>query len=396
MLTPYHVMLKPRGPICDLACAYCFYLAKERLYPDAGFRMSDEVLEGFTRQYIESQDASEVIFGWQGGEPLLMGLDFFERALRFQDRHRRPGQRILNTVQTNGVSLDDAWCRFFHEHGFLVGISLDGPRPLHDAYRVTKGNRPTFEAVMRGVELLRRHRVEFNVLTTVHAANADHPLDVYRFVRDDVGTRFVQFIPIVERVPGPDGQPGDQVTERSVSGRRYGAFLTTVFDEWVQRDVGRMYVQIFDVALAAWVGERPGLCIFEETCGKALAMEHNGDVYSCDHFVEPAYALGNLLETPLDRLVASPAQQQFGRAKRDTLPRYCRECEVRFVCNGGCPRNRFIRAPDGERGLNFLCDGYRAFFHHVGPAMRYMAAALRTGRPPAGIMAAFAGRFYGA
>lgn len=382
-------MIKPRGAICDLACAYCYYLSKERLYPGSDFRMSEEVLESFTRRYIESQHVSEVVFGWQGGEPLLMGLAFFQRAVELQERYRRPGMRILNTLQTNGTRLDDAWCRFFREHGFLIGLSLDGPAHLHDVYRVDRAGNPTFERVMAGLKLLQEHGVAFNTLTTVHAANVAHPLEVYRFLRDAAGTRFAQFIPIVERENETGFQEGDRVTGRSVPARGYGDFLISVFEEWVRHDVGRVFVQAFDVALAAWVGGRPGLCIFEETCGEALAMEHNGDLYACDHFVEPDYRLGNILEVPLEELVASPGQQAFGGAKQDALPRCCRACEVRFACNGGCPKNRFIRTQDGEVGLNYLCEGYRAFFNHIDPAMRFMAGELAAGRPPANIMRQF-------
>jgi uncharacterized protein len=372
-------MLKPRGAICDLDCSYCYYLEKEALYPGSDFRMSDSVLESFTRQYLRSQESPEIVFGWQGGEPTLMGLDFFRRAVELQGENRPPRTRVLNTLQTNGVRLTDEWCAFLAEHGFLVGISIDGPAELHDAYRVDKGGKPTHERVMRGLELLQKHGVEFNVLTTVHAANAEHPLEVYRFVRDQVGASFVQFIPVVERA----GE--SEASERSVTGAQYGSFLCTVFDEWVRSDVGRVFVQIFDVALAAWVGQRPGLCVFEETCGNALALEHNGDLYSCDHFVEPDHLLGNVEETALPALVGGEQQRAFGLAKKTTLPQYCLDCEVRFVCNGGCPKNRFIRTPDGEPGLNWLCEGYRAFFNHVGPAMTYMREALRQRRPPAGI-----------
>jgi uncharacterized protein len=387
-------MLKPRGPICDLDCSYCYYLSKERLYPGSSFRMSEEILAAVTEQYPTSQPVPEVTFGWQGGEPTLMGIEFFERAVKLQSKYAPAGMRVLNTMQTNGMHLDDDWCRFLKENGFLVGISIDGPAQLHDVYRRDKGGSPTFDRVMAGLELLQLHEVEYNVLTTVHAANVKHPLEVYRFVRDDVGTRFVQFIPIVERDNETGFQEGDSATARSVDGREYGQFLIAVFDEWVHCDVGRVFVQLFDVALAAWVGQRPGLCIHAETCGGALALEHNGDLYSCDHYVQPSHRLGNVLEQPLVELVASPSQQRFGSSKRDDLPRYCRACEVRFVCNGGCPKNRFLSTPDGEPGLNYLCEGYRAFFKHIGPAMRYMTAELRAGRAPAGIMEEFAVRMY--
>ena len=376
----YHVMLKPRGAICNLDCTYCYYLEKEELYPGSGFRMPDDVLEAFTRQYIQSQQGQEIVFGWQGGEPTLMGLDFFRRALALQRKYARPGVTITNTLQTNGTTLDDAWCRFFAENDFLIGLSLDGPEEIHDAYRVDKGGKPTFALVMAGLELLQKHGVEFNILTTVHAANAGHPLEVYRFLRDEVGTRFIQFIPIVEQT-----QDGGASAE-SVPSQAYGDFLCAIFDEWVQRDVGQVFVQIFDVALAAWATANPGLCIFQKTCGTALAMEHNGDVYSCDHFVRPEYRVGNILESELPVIVDSDDQRAFGAAKRMALPKYCRTCEVRFACNGGCPKNRFIRTPDGEAGLNYLCQGYKRFFTHVGPAMEWMAEALERKEPPAGIM----------
>lgn len=382
----FHVMLKPRGAICNLDCKYCYFLAKEMMYPGSRFRMADDLLETYTKQYIDAQRVPEVTFAWQGGEPTLMGLDFFKRAVELQQHYRKPGMRIHNAFQTNGVLLDDDWCRFFHQHNFLIGLSVDGPQHIHDAYRVDKGGRPTFDRVMAGLALLKKHRVEFNILTTVHAANAEHGLEVYRCLRDEVGTQFMQFIPIVERDNETGYQEGEQVTERSLTAEQYGRFLISIFEEWVRRDVGRVFVQIFDVALAAWAGERPGLCIFEETCGLALAMEHNGDLFACDHFVEPNYRLGNIQEIPLIDMVASAEQRQFGLDKRDKLPRYCRECEVRFVCNGGCPKDRLIDTPDGEPGLNYLCAGFRAFFNHIDRPMRLMASELRAKRAPANIM----------
>ncbi len=382
----FHVMLKPRGAICNLDCEYCFFLSKEMLYPGSRFRMSDDLLEDYTRQYIEAQRVPEVTFAWQGGEPTLMGLDFFKRAVELQQRYRKPGMRIHNAFQTNGTLLDDDWCRFFREHDFLIGLSVDGPQPLHDRYRVDKGGKPTFQRVMKGLDLLKKHRVEFNILTTVHAGNADHPLEVYRFLRDEAGARFMQFIPIVERANETGFQEGNQVTDRTLTGEQYGEFLCAIFDEWVRRDVGRVFVQIFDVALAAWAGMPPGLCVFQETCGDALALEHNGDLYACDHFVEPRYRLGNIQEIPLLDLVGSPQQRQFGLDKRDTLPRYCRECEVRFVCNGGCPKDRILTTPDGEPGLNYLCAGFKRFFNHIDRPMKIMAAELAAQRAPANIM----------
>ena len=378
----FHVMVKPRGPICNLDCAYCYYLSKERLYPGSDFRMRDDVLEDYTRQYIEAQHVPEVTFGWQGGEPLLMGVGFFERAIELQRRYRRPGMRIINSMQTNGLLLDDDWCQFFHKYGFLIGLSLDGPRKVHDAYRRDKGGAPTFDRVMQGLELLKKHKVEFNVLATVHAASVDRPLDVYRFFRDEAGAQFVQFIPIVQRDNETGFQEGIEVTARSVTGRQYGEFLVAIFDEWVRNDVGRVFVQIFDVALAAWSGQRPGLCVFEETCGLGLAMEHNGDLYACDHFVEPRYRLGNIAETSLVDLVGSAKQRRFGLAKWDTLPRMCRECEVRFVCNGGCPKNRILTTHQDEFGRNILCEGFKAFFTHIDRPMRMMVEELEARRAP--------------
>ncbi|MGA9750652.1 MAG: anaerobic sulfatase maturase [Acidobacteriota bacterium] len=377
----FHVVAKPRGALCNLACAYCFYLSKQALYPGGDPRMRDAIVEAYVRQHIEAQRASEVVFDWQGGEPTLMGLDFFRRAVGLQQRYRKPGTRILNTLQTNGTTLDAEWCRFFRENGFLVGVSLDGPRALHDAYRVDRGGSPTFDRVMAGIALLQSHGVEFNVLTAVHAANAGRGLELYRFLREAARAPVMQFIPIVEREGGGDG-----VTARSVTGRQYGEFLTEVFAEWVRRDVGRAFVQIFDVALGVWFGRPSTLCVFAETCGAAPALEHNGDLYSCDHFVEPAHRLGNIADTPLGDLVASPRQRAFGQAKRDALPRFCRECPVLFACNGGCPKDRFVTAPDGEPGLNYLCEGLRAFFTRIDRPMRTMAGLLRQRRSPALVM----------
>lgn len=340
----------------------------------------------------------------------MMGLDFFRRSVQLVEEYRRPGQHVSYSIQTNGTRIDDDWAVFFKENGFLVGLSVDGPRELHDTYRVDKRGRGSFDQVMRGFEALRAHDVDVNVLCTVHAANADHPGDVYRFLRDDMGVRFMQFIPIVERVtetllplanlgwgagPGEKRplylQSGNRVTDRSVSAEQFGTFLTSIFDEWVQRDVGEVYVQHFDVALANWHGEPSGLCVFAETCGLALALEHNGDLYSCDHYVEPDYLLGNINDTPMVELVASESQVRFGLAKRDSLPELCRSCEVRFACHGGCPKNRFIATPDGEDGLNYLCAGYTRFFNHIDHPMRLMSGLLRQGRAPAEVSVILAG-----
>ena len=385
-LPGFHLLAKPTGAACNLGCKYCFFLSKKNLYPNSSFRMSDELLETYTRQYIEAQQIPQATFAWQGGEPTLMGLDFFKRSIQYQQKYRRPKMIIQNTMQTNGTLLDDDWCEFFHENNFLIGLSLDGPRELHDPYRVDKTGKPTFDRVMKAARLLREHKVDYNILTTVHAANADHPLEVYRFLRDNVKASFIQFIPIVERDNDTGYQEGNTVTDRSVKADQYGRFLISIFDEWVKRDVGKTYVQIFDVALAAWAGFPPGICAFSETCGSALAMEHNGDMYSCDHFVEPKYLLGNINDRHMAELAASKKQRKFGRDKLDCLPEYCRKCEVKFACNGECPKNRFIDTPDGKAGLNYLCAGYREFFRHIDGPMRFMAYELRQGRAPANIM----------
>jgi len=396
-------MTKPMGSKCNLDCTYCFYLEKERLYPEASnFKMSPALLEAYVRDYIAAQPGDVVNFAWQGGEPTLAGMEFFRTAVRLQQQHAG-GKRIENALQTNATLLDDEWGAFLAENRFLVGVSIDGPAHLHDAYRVDRGRQPTFSRVMDGLALLKRHGVEFNTLTTVHRQNARHPLEVYRFLRE-VGSGFIQFIPIVERnasaavaeknglwlAPPPDHEDAAaldaQVTEWSVRPAEFGTFLCTIFDEWVQRDVGRVFVQQFDSALANWIGEPAAVCVFSENCGRALAIEHNGDVFSCDHYVYPRYRLGNLLNDSLGAMVDSSAQQAFGRAKSATLPRYCRECPVRFACHGECPKHRFLRTPHGEPGLNYLCAGYRKFFTHIDSPMRTMAALITMHRPPAEIM----------
>ena len=376
----FHVMAKPTGAVCNLDCEYCFFLSKESLYPGDRFRMSDDVLAGYLGQYIGSQPDGEVTVAWQGGEPTLMGVEFFRRAVRVAEEVRRPGQQLQHTIQTNGTLLTDEWCDLLAGHRFLVGISIDGPPDLHDRYRVDKRGGPTSERVLRGLHLLRSHGVDVNVLCTVHRANQDRPLDVYRYFRDDLGITFIQLIPIVERVNDTGFQEGDTVTDRSVDPVAWGTFLEAVFDEWVTRDVGTVFVQLFDAALASWCELPSSLCIFRETCGDALALEHNGDLYSCDHFVEPDHFLGNITTSTMVELVTSPKQRAFGRAKADDLPGYCRTCEVRFACNGECPRNRFVLTPDGEPGLNYLCAGYKSFFTHVDGPMRLMAQLLRSGR----------------
>lgn len=378
----FHMMLKPRGAICNLDCAYCFYLRKESLYPGASFRMSGELLESFTRQYIQAQNFPEITFAWQGGEPTLMGLDFFRKAVQFQHKYRQPGQTINNSLQTNAVLLNDEWCLFFKAHNFLIGVSLDGPQELHDAYRRDKGSQPTFERVMHGIRLLQKYRVDFNILACVNDRTVQCPLDVYRFFRDQVAASFIQFIPIVEKSDHPE----TLVTERSVTGWNYGYFLKAIFDEWILNDVGKVYVQLFDIALAAWAGYRPGLCVHEATCGRALAMEHNGDVYACDHFVDQEHFLGNMISQSLVELINLPQQRQFGRDKKAELPGQCRKCHVRFACNGGCPKDRLMTSKDGEPGLNVLCEGYLAFFTHIDRPMRRITELIQANRAPAEIM----------
>jgi uncharacterized protein len=373
-------MAKPSGSACNLQCAYCFYLQKTNLYPGSNFRMTGDVHEAYIRQLLDYHRSPSVTVAWQGGEPALMGLDFYRRSLKLQEKYRRPGVRIENTFQTNGILLDDAWCRFFGENKFLVGLSVDGPGERHDFYRKDTAGRGTFERVARAAGLLQKHRVEFNILCCVHAKNGDHPLEVYRFFRDKLGVNYIQFIPVVERVNEPGYPEGDAVTDRSVGAGQFGRFLIEIFDEWVARDVGRTFVLNFEGALSARLGLSGTACVFAPVCGLGLALEHNGDLYSCDHFVEPACLLGNILQTPMIQLVASARQQKFGRDKRNTLPQYCRKCEFLALCNGECPRNRFIESADGEKGLNYLCAGYKAFFCHAAPAMEIMAELIRRGQ----------------
>jgi uncharacterized protein len=402
----FHVMSKPTGAICNLDCEYCFFLSKEELYPGSGFRMDPAVHEAYVRQLLAAQRGlDEIVVAFQGGEPTLMGLDFFRRTLELERRYAPAGQRVLNTVQTNATLIDDEWAEFLRANDFLVGVSIDGPREMHDAFRVDKGGKPTYDRVLRGLEALKRHGVDWNALTTVNAANGDHGREVYTFLRDDLGATFVQLIPIVERVTpellplAESGwghragarplyrQDGDLVTHRTVGARQYGRFLIDVFEEWARHDVGDVFVSMFDTALAHWMGmHQVGLCVHAQTCGDAVALEHNGDLYSCDHYVEPEYLLGNITGgRTLLQLVDSRQQRAFGRAKLDTLPAYCRSCDVRFACNGGCPKDRFIRTPDGEPGLHYLCEGYQAFFRHVDEPMRVMAGLLRRGHDAVGL-----------
>ena len=379
-LQAFHVMAKPTGAQCNLECDYCYFLKKDRLYPDSNFRMSDELMETYIRQTIEGHRVPEVTIAWQGGEPTLMGLDFYRRAVKVEKKYIKPGMRIENTFQTNGILIDEEWCKFFHENNFLIGLSLDGPRHLHDAYRHDKGGKSVFDKVVRAARMMQKHKVEFNILCTVNAMNSQHSLEVYRFFRDELETRYIQFIPIVERDNTTGNQEGTQVTDRTVDPDQYGRFLIEIFNEWVRRDVGIMFVQFFDGVLASYVHGYSTLCILTPTCGEGVALEHNGDLYSCDHFVEPRYLLGNISQTPLPELVASDAQRSFGRAKSDTLPKYCRECKFLFTCHGECPKNRVLTTSDGEPGLNWLCAGLKAFFEHVDRPMQIMADLLRRGQ----------------
>jgi uncharacterized protein len=403
-----HVLTKPAGAICNLDCTYCFFLSKEALYPGSKFRMGDDLLEQYIRQVIETQQQDYVTIAWQGGEPTLMGLEFFRRSVELVEKHRRPGMTVEHTIQTNGTLLDAEWADFFHDNDFLVGLSMDGPPDIHDAQRVDKGGKPTHAKVLAAAQLLTEHEAEFNILCTVHGLNAERGREVYRYFRDEVGASFIQYIPIIERATPElievaqggwgshvEGRPlytqsGSLVTDRSITDVQWGRFLVDIFEEWVRRDVGRVYVQMFDVTLANFVGEPPSLCIYRETCGTAMALEHNGDLYSCDHFVEPAYKVGNIREQHMLELASSPQQVKFGKDKRDTLPRLCRECDVRFTCHGGCPKDRFIQDLYGEPGLNYLCAGYKGYFGHVTQPMRTMGELLGQGRAPAEIMRAYA------
>lgn len=379
----FHVLAKPTGSRCNLYCDYCFFLKKEKLYPGSNFRMSDDVMESYIRQTIEAHQGLQVTIAWQGGEPTLMGLDFFRRSVALQKKYQKPGTRIENTFQTNGILIDDEWCEFFRENDFLIGLSLDGPKELHDFYRKDKGGHGTFDRVAHAAGLLQKHEVEFNILCTVNRKNADYPLDVYRFSRDGLGTHYIQFIPIVERINenGETGfQEGNKVTDRSVRPEQWGRFLIEIFDEWVRRDVGTIFVPFFDAVLASYVYGSSSVCVLRPYCGDALALEHTGDLYSCDHYVEPGYFLGNIVETPLLQLIPGEKQRSFGKAKTEGLPRYCRACGFLFTCHGECPKNRVLTTPDGEAGLNWLCAGLRDFFAHTKRPMQIMADLLRRGR----------------
>jgi len=392
----FHVMLKPAGSSCNLNCTYCYYLEKSKLYPETREpRMTDELLEDFTRQFIEVHQVPVVTFTWQGGEPTLMGLGFFRKAIDLQKKYSC-GKKIENAFQTNGTRLNDDWCKFFADNNILVGISIDGAEHNHDHYRKTFSGRPTFKSVMKGIELLHKHRVEFNTLSTVNEYNVHFASETYRFLKQ-IGSGFIQFLPVVEynaenrpeqelQLIAPTHSENVRFTDWSVGAVDFGKFLMKIFDEWVRNDVARYYVQIFDATLANYVGENPGLCVFNDTCGDALIMEYNGDLYSCDHFVYPEYFLGNIIETSLINLVRSQKQFDFGIDKRNKLPGYCLRCTVRYACHGECPKHRFLKTPDGKPGLNYLCEGYKLFFTHVEPYMDFMAKELKNKRPPANVM----------
>ena len=393
---PMYVMLKPVGSKCNLDCDYCYYLEKENLYEKKNPVMSEDLLERFVKQYIESQTMSEIMFTWHGGETLMRPLSFYKRAIELQKQYAR-GRRIENSIQTNGTLLNDDWCRFFKENNFLVGISIDGPKEFHDEYRRDKMGRPSFHRVMRGIELLKKHEVEFNCLAVVNDYNVDYPLEFYNFFKE-IGCQYIQFTPIVERIRKDNTisllklatarQRADEVdlAPYTVPADKWGNFLCAVFDEWVKDDVGKIFIQIFDSTLANWVGEQPGVCTMAKTCGHAGAMEFNGDVYSCDHFVFPEYRLGNINSKSLTSMMYSDEQLKFGNDKFDSLPQQCRECDFLFACYGECPKNRFIKDKYGNDGLNYLCQGYYQFFSHVAPYMDFMKKELQAQRPPANVM----------
>lgn len=390
---PMYIMLKPAGSLCNLRCKYCYYLEKGQLYKEDKHQViSDDLLERFIRDYIESQTTPQVLFTWHGGETLMRPVSFYRKALELQRRYAR-GRQIDNCIQTNATLLNDEWCRFFKENNFLVGVSIDGPQEFHDEYRKTPTGGPSFQKVMKGINLLNKYGVEWNALAVVNDFNADYPLDFYHFFKE-IGCRYIQFTPIVERrVQRPDGlslapgmQEEGQLIDFSVTPVQWGNFLCTIFDEWVRNDVGNYYIQLFDATLANWVGYPPGICTMAEECGHAGVMEWNGDVYSCDHFVYPEHRLGNIAERSLYQLMNSDKQRQFSQNKKNRLPQQCRECPWLFACHGECPKNRFVKDAYGNPGLNYLCSGYRQFFEHVAPYMDFMKDQLMAQRPPANVM----------
>ncbi|MDU9139102.1 anaerobic sulfatase maturase [Klebsiella aerogenes] len=387
----FHVMAKPTGSACNIDCSYCFYLHKEHLLQQEKRRyMSDETLENFIRQYIDGQDGEQVVFSWQGGEPTLMGLEFFHKVVKIQQQYKKPGQRIENDLQTNGILINDAWAEFLKANHFLVGLSIDGPRELHDRYRITRSGKPTFDKVMAGVDALKRHGVPFNALVTVNRTNARFPLEVYRFVTRELGATYVQFNPCVEPVDFTQtaphfwrddsiptvgsrrARPGDLdaiVTDWSVDPDDWGRFLIATFEEWVNNDLGRVQVNLFETAVAQMMGLPAQICTTAEFCGKGLAVEKNGDVFSCDHYVYPEYQIGNIADNSLARMAFSERQQAFGMGKCDTLPQQCKQCPYLKLCHGECPKNRLVLTTDGEAGLNYLCPGIKAFFNYAEPIL---------------------------
>ena len=391
---PLYVMLKPAGAHCNLACKYCYYLEKNNLYQNSHRHlMSDEMLEQFTREYIEAQTMPQVLFTWHGGEPLMRSINFYKKALALQKKYAH-GKQIDNVIQTNGTLLTDEWCEFFAKNHWLVGISIDGPQEYHDHYRVTPAGKPSWEKVMQGIQLLKKHRVEWNAMAVVNAYNAEHPLEFYHFFRDN-GCQYLQFTPIVERLTEhEDGRTlaslaDDReipLADASVTPQQWGNFLCTIFDDWVRHDVGKTFVEIFDCTLANWMGVLPGICAYSKECGHAGVMEHNGDVYSCDHFVFPEYKLGNIRDQSLIDMLYGEKQQAFSRLKHTSLPRQCKECDMEFACHGECPKNRFEKDKYGEPGLNYLCQGYYQYYTHVAPYMDFMKRELLAQRPPANIM----------
>ena len=391
---PLYVMLKPAGAHCNLACKYCYYLEKNKLYPTAQRHlMSNEMLEQFTREYIEAQTMNQVLFTWHGGEPLLRSIDFYRKALSLQQKYAG-GRRIDNVIQTNGTLLTDEWCEFFAQNHWLVGISIDGPQPDHDHYRLTAAGKPSWKKVMQGIKLLKKHGVEWNAMAVVNAYNVNHPLEFYHFFKEN-GCQFLQFTPIVERLTRhEDGRTlaslADKneipLSEASVTPEQWGYFLCAIFDEWVRKDVGKIFVEIFDCTLANWMGISPGICAYSKECGHAGVMEHNGDVYSCDHFVFPEYKLGNIRDHSLIDMLYGEQQQEFSRLKHSSLPRQCKECDMEFACHGECPKNRFMKDKYGDSGLNYLCPGYYHYYQHVAPYMDYMKQELMSQRPPSNIM----------
>ncbi|SHJ10679.1 uncharacterized protein SAMN05444000_10558 [Shimia gijangensis] len=392
---PFNIMTKPIGPRCNIDCEYCYYLEKEKLYPsEKKFRMAPDTLENYVRQTIEASveaGMAEVNFAWQGGEPTMLGVDYFRQIIALQEKHAVDGVPIANAFQTNGILLNDEWGAFLKDNGFLVGISIDGPKKVHDRYRVDRAGRPTFDSVMKGLEVLQRHEVEHNALTVVQRANGGKGKEIYNFLKG-LGIEFMQFIPIVERAqengtlasaPQVDMDPGNKVTSWSVSPRAYGKFLCDVFDTWFKQDIGKIYVQYFDTQLGLWLGRGSNICVFAENCGNGLAMEHDGSLYSCDHYVYPEYKLGNLNETHLRDMLWTDRQQQFGRDKSEALTKQCKSCSFRFACNGGCPKHRFALARDGESGLDYFCESHTMFFRHAGDRMKDMVRLVNAGRAPA-------------